>query len=125
MSQIENFCGSETPPRLMSTKNLLNLDYVISSSRSMRRSMARTDNFGFVLKYHFRTDLGLSEMNAEIRNDHGMFFIFSFHTSPTNLADPFISVKPHIFYMVQFNLNILKKTSDIPEGSKDHISIGR
>ncbi|VDO24252.1 unnamed protein product [Onchocerca flexuosa] len=69
MSRIEDFCGSETPPRLMSTKNLLTLDYVIRSTKAARRMMANVEKFGFVLKYQFRSDLGLSEMNADIRND--------------------------------------------------------
>ncbi|VDK88841.1 unnamed protein product [Onchocerca ochengi] len=75
MSRIEDFCGSETPPRLMSTKNLLTLDYVIRSTKTARRMMANAEKFGFVLKYHFRSDLGLSEMNADVRND--LSYIFS------------------------------------------------
>ncbi len=87
MSRIEDFCGAETPPRLMSTKNLLTLDYVVRSTRVMRRMMTNAENFGFVLKYHFRSDLGLSEMNAEVRNDISEFvflsklFFFSFISS--------------------------------------------
>lgn len=76
MSRIDDFCGSGTPPRLMSAKNLLTLDYVVRSTRATRQMLAKADKFGFVLKYHFRSDLGLSEMNAEIRNDLSEF---SFH----------------------------------------------
>lgn len=71
MSRIEDFCGSETPPRLMSTKNLLTLDYVIRSTKAMRRMVANAEKFGFVVQYDFRSDLGLSKMNAETRSDQG------------------------------------------------------
>ncbi|VDN03480.1 unnamed protein product [Thelazia callipaeda] len=69
MSRIEDFCGTETPPRLMSTKNLLTLDYVVRSTGAMRRMMGHAEKYGFVLRYHFRSDLGLSDMNAESRKD--------------------------------------------------------
>lgn len=73
MSRIEDFCGNETPPRLMSTKNLLTLDYIVRSTRATRQMMTNAKKFGFVLKYQFRSDLGLSEMDAEIRNDLSEF----------------------------------------------------
>ncbi|VDM20860.1 unnamed protein product, partial [Wuchereria bancrofti] len=87
MSRIEDFCGAETPPRLMSTKNLLTLDYVVRSTRAMRRMMTNAKNFGFVLKYHFRSDLGLSEMNAEVRND--ITCHYEFNSSQRSSGDIF------------------------------------
>ncbi|KAM3720728.1 Suppressor of lurcher protein [Dirofilaria immitis] len=87
MSRIEDFCGAETPPRLMSTKNLLTLDYVIRSTKAVRRMMTNAEKFGFVLKYHFRSDLGLSEMNAEIRND--LTCHYEFNSSRRSSGDIF------------------------------------
>uniref|UniRef100_A0A1I7VY28 CUB domain-containing protein n=1 Tax=Loa loa TaxID=7209 RepID=A0A1I7VY28_LOALO len=87
MSRIEDFCGAETPPRLMSTKNLLTLDYVVRSTKATRRMMANAKNFGFILKYHFRSDLGLSEMNAEVRND--LTCHYEFNSSRRNSGDIF------------------------------------
>uniref|UniRef100_A0A915PJW0 CUB domain-containing protein n=1 Tax=Setaria digitata TaxID=48799 RepID=A0A915PJW0_9BILA len=87
MSRIEDFCGANTPPRLMSTKNLLTLDYVIRSTRAIRRMVANSEKFGFVLKYHFRSDLGLSEMNAETRND--LTCHYEFNSSRRSSGDIF------------------------------------
>ncbi|CAG9536944.1 unnamed protein product [Cercopithifilaria johnstoni] len=87
MSRIEDFCGSETPPRLMSTKNLLTLDYVVRSTRATRQMMSSAEKFGFVLKYHFRSDLGLSEMDAEIRND--LTCHYEFNSSQRSSGDIF------------------------------------
>ncbi|KAL3998609.1 CUB domain family protein [Acanthocheilonema viteae] len=87
MSRIEDFCGSEIPPRLMSTKNLLTLDYVVRSTRAMRQMMTNAEKFGFVLKYLFRTDLGLSEMNAEVRND--LTCHYEFNSSRRSSGDIF------------------------------------
>lgn len=83
MSRIDDFCGSETPPRLMSTKNLMVLDYVIRSNKHIRQMVSSSDAFGFTIRYNFLTDLGLSDMKAERNLDHsmGLFPHFFFYNS--------------------------------------------
>ncbi|TKR93608.1 hypothetical protein L596_008027 [Steinernema carpocapsae] len=72
MSRIDDFCADRTPPQLMSSKNLLTLDYV-------RKPTAPDDEkpFGFFLKYQFRTDLGLSDMHAKRDDSKPCQFIFN------------------------------------------------
>uniref|UniRef100_A0A1I7ZWW3 CUB domain-containing protein n=1 Tax=Steinernema glaseri TaxID=37863 RepID=A0A1I7ZWW3_9BILA len=84
MSRIDDFCGSSTPPQLMSSKNLLTLDYVLKPT-------APDDEqpYGFFLKYQFRTDLGLSEMYARRDESKPCQFIFnSTKRSSGNLWSP-------------------------------------
>ncbi len=66
MSKIDDFCGSETPPQLMSTRNFLTMQFVAKSSRSQREKSERNSGrrYRFLLHYEFVTDLGLSAMKA-------------------------------------------------------------
>ncbi|KAK0425087.1 hypothetical protein QR680_009019 [Steinernema hermaphroditum] len=84
MSRIDDFCADRTPPQLMSSKNLLTVDYVLKPT-------APDDEkpFGFFLKYQFRTDLGLSEMYAKRDESKSCQFIFnSTKRSSGNLWSP-------------------------------------
>lgn len=68
MSKISVFCGSETPPQLMSTQNFLTLQFVAKSPQHERQLSIRntvSDNkYRFLLHYRFVTDLGMKEMKA-------------------------------------------------------------
>uniref|UniRef100_F1L977 Suppressor of lurcher protein 1 n=1 Tax=Ascaris suum TaxID=6253 RepID=F1L977_ASCSU len=77
MSRVDDFCGSETPPQLMSTKNLMTLEYVVRSTEALRQMTSSKEPFGFVIQYEFRTDLGLSGMNAERSRNHLCYYIFN------------------------------------------------
>ncbi|VDM42794.1 unnamed protein product [Toxocara canis] len=77
MSRVDDFCGSETPPKLMSTKNLMTLEYVVRSTKALRQMMPSKEPFGFALQYEFRTDLGLSDMNAERSRNHVCYYLFN------------------------------------------------
>ncbi|VDK50201.1 unnamed protein product [Anisakis simplex] len=77
MSRIDDFCGSETPPKLMSTKNLMTLEYVVRSTKSLRKMTPSKEHYGFVIQYEFRTDLGLSAMNADRNYDHVCYYVFN------------------------------------------------
>uniref|UniRef100_A0A915DRB9 CUB domain-containing protein n=2 Tax=Ditylenchus dipsaci TaxID=166011 RepID=A0A915DRB9_9BILA len=71
MSKIYDFCGRELPPQLMSTKNLLTLDYVVRSFGRGRMPVQPTaheydyeTDYGFLLEYRFLLDYG--EQPAEV-----------------------------------------------------------
>jgi hypothetical protein len=56
MSRVHDFCRSELPPTLMSSKNLLTLDYVVKSIGA--RIPRPDDNYGFTVEYRFLHDYG-------------------------------------------------------------------
>lgn len=53
MSKVTDFCGSEMPPRLMSARNILTLDYVVKSVNAKQ-----SDEYGLEFEYRFLTDYG-------------------------------------------------------------------
>uniref|UniRef100_A0A7E4WA20 CUB domain-containing protein n=1 Tax=Panagrellus redivivus TaxID=6233 RepID=A0A7E4WA20_PANRE len=63
MSKIDDFCGSEIPPPLMSAKNILTLDYVVKTVGSAREVTA-DDEYGFVIEYRFLSDWGQQPAEA-------------------------------------------------------------
>lgn len=66
MSKIDDFCGAETPPQLMSTRNFLTIQFIAKSSRTHREKSERNTGrrYRFLLHYEFVTDLGLGGMKA-------------------------------------------------------------
>ncbi|XGW22755.1 hypothetical protein V3C99_005183, partial [Haemonchus contortus] len=75
LSRIDEWCGDRTPPQLMSSTNLLQLEYTTKSSRALRES-AKND-IGFRLDYKFHTDWNMQHMRARGDRDKGCRFIFN------------------------------------------------
>lgn len=74
MSKIYDFCGRELPPPLMSTKNLLTIDYIVKSfgnGRTREKPSIHLDydnheyeDYGFGLEYRFLQDYGQQPKEA-------------------------------------------------------------
>ncbi|WKX89531.1 hypothetical protein Q1695_008861 [Nippostrongylus brasiliensis] len=75
LSRIDEWCGDWTPPQLMSSTNLLQLEYTTKSSRALRES-AKND-VGFRLDYKFHTDWDMQHMRARGDRDKGCRFVFN------------------------------------------------
>ncbi|KAL6729661.1 hypothetical protein Aduo_000698 [Ancylostoma duodenale] len=96
LSRIDEWCGDRTPPQLMSSTNLLQLEYttkvlsifwvvdyrlvqlreyIFQSSRALRES-AKND-VGFRLEYKFHTDWDMQHMRARGDRDKGCRFVFN------------------------------------------------
>ncbi|VDL73200.1 unnamed protein product [Nippostrongylus brasiliensis] len=75
LSRIDEWCGDWTPPQLMSSTNLLQLEYTTKSSRTLRES-AKND-VGFRLDYKFHTDWDMQHMRARGDRDKGCRFVFN------------------------------------------------
>lgn len=74
MSKISDFCGSETPPRLMSAGNILTIEYFIKSANS--REPKPDDDYGFTLEYKFLKNFNSLMPSEAIKNpnksNHGL-----------------------------------------------------
>ncbi|KAI1706326.1 CUB domain-containing protein [Ditylenchus destructor] len=68
MSKIYDFCGRELPPPLMSTKNLLTIDYIV-------KSFGR--DYGFGLEYRFLQDYGQQPKEAIKNPNQSCSFTFN------------------------------------------------
>ncbi|KAF1768322.1 hypothetical protein GCK72_000134 [Caenorhabditis remanei] len=77
LSRIDEWCGKRTPPNLMSSSNLLQLEYNTKSSKAIREST--NDNIGFQLEYKFHTDWNMGNMKAKV--DKRKECRFSFNSS--------------------------------------------
>ena len=64
LSLIGDFCGNKLPPRIMSTRNYLELTYEVRSTAIEKQPFSKAP-YAFTLQYDFRTDLGLGSMNGE------------------------------------------------------------
>lgn len=82
MSKIYDFCGNELPPHLMSTKNLLTLDYVV---KNPGLSSNLTKNDGFLLEYRFINNYGNQSKEAIINpNSSKRKFFFKIKNANKN-----------------------------------------
>ncbi|CAI2310735.1 unnamed protein product [Caenorhabditis sp. 36 PRJEB53466] len=77
LSRIDEWCGKRSPPNLMSSSNLLQLEYNTKSSKVIREST--NDDIGFRLDYKFHTDWNMSSMKAKV--DKRKECRFSFNSS--------------------------------------------
>uniref|UniRef100_A0A0N5AIG0 CUB domain-containing protein n=1 Tax=Syphacia muris TaxID=451379 RepID=A0A0N5AIG0_9BILA len=75
MSLIGDFCGRKLPPRIMSVRNYLELIYEVRSP-TMNVAASATAPYAFKLRYDFRTDLGLAEMNGERNKSKECYYVF-------------------------------------------------
>ncbi|KAK5974502.1 hypothetical protein GCK32_009473 [Trichostrongylus colubriformis] len=75
LSRIDEWCGDRTPPQLMSSTNLLQLEYTTKSSRALRESTK--NDIGFRLNYKFHTDWDMHHMQARGDRDKGCRFTFN------------------------------------------------
>ncbi|UMM12556.1 hypothetical protein L5515_001273 [Caenorhabditis briggsae] len=77
LSRIDEWCGKRTPPNIMSSSNLLQLEYNTKSSKAIRESA--NDDIGFRLEYKFHTDWNMGNMKAKV--DKRKECRFSFNSS--------------------------------------------
>ncbi|KAK6727008.1 hypothetical protein RB195_004983 [Necator americanus] len=75
LSRIDEWCGDRTPPQLMSSTNLLQLEYTTKSSRALRESSK--EDVGFRLEYKFHTDWDMQHMRARGDRNKGCRFTFN------------------------------------------------
>ncbi|CAD6189872.1 unnamed protein product [Caenorhabditis auriculariae] len=81
LSRIEEWCGDRTPPNLMSSTNLIQIEYATKSSRLVRESSK--DDIGFRLDYKFHTDWNMEQMRAKADRTKECRFLFN-STEHTN-----------------------------------------
>ncbi|CAB3407040.1 unnamed protein product [Caenorhabditis bovis] len=81
LSRIDEWCGKRTPPNLMSSSNLLQLEYNTKSSKVIREST--NEDIGFRLEYKFHSDWNMGNMRAKVDKTKECRFSFnsSEHTS--------------------------------------------
>ncbi|KAI1700158.1 suppressor of lurcher protein 1 [Ditylenchus destructor] len=87
MSKIYDFCGRELPPPLMSTKNLLTIDYIVKSfgnGRTREKPSIHLDydnheyeDYGFGLEYRFLQDYGQQPKEAIKNPNQSCSFTFN------------------------------------------------
>uniref|UniRef100_A0A914V9K1 CUB domain-containing protein n=1 Tax=Plectus sambesii TaxID=2011161 RepID=A0A914V9K1_9BILA len=77
MSKIDDFCGSETPPQLMSTQTFLTLEFIAKSPISVRESSRSDKKYRFLLHYKFVRDLDMQDMKAARNPNKVCGFIFN------------------------------------------------
>ncbi|PAV63727.1 hypothetical protein WR25_11559 [Diploscapter pachys] len=69
LSRIDEWCGANTPPQIMSSSNLLQIEYTTKSSRAIRESSP--DEIGFAFDYKFHTDWNMDHMQAKVDANRG------------------------------------------------------
>lgn len=65
MSEIGTFCGTDTPPQLMSSRNQLTLEFIAQTALNPYPRVYR----GFQLTYKFVTDFGIHSGTRDL--NHG------------------------------------------------------
>ncbi|CAJ0573827.1 unnamed protein product, partial [Mesorhabditis spiculigera] len=74
-SRIDTWCSKDVPPQLMSSSNILQMEYNTKSSRAVRESASQ--EVGFRLEYNFHADWNMGEMEAQYDSSRGCRFVFN------------------------------------------------